>query len=144
MPRSLNRRRPDDRYCRSLRTGPKEARSQTPRPHEGLSAVARRPRHDARADHRRDRSFQRPLPDGSVKHSEVTRANWSLDRKMPDSFLKAAGRYSPNFPALFSRNKFPVPDVPPDHLHRAVPGLVHDRSLRSSRNGRGRGVSGPE
>jgi hypothetical protein len=35
-------------------------------------------------------------------------------------------RYSPSFPALFSRNKLPIPNVPPDHLH--APMFMIDRS----------------
>jgi hypothetical protein len=36
--------------------------------------------------------------------------------------------YSPNFPALFSRNKAPLPDVPPYHLNRPWPAPTRPQS----------------
>ena len=36
------------------------------------------------------------------------------------------------------------PDIPPYHLNRPMPGLIHNRPLRSARKRRTGGVPGPE
>jgi hypothetical protein len=59
-------------------------------------------------------------------------------RTEPSHHLRNAGRISPNFPRTILPERAPISDVPPNHLDRSVPGLVHDgpvdteNSVRSS------------
>jgi hypothetical protein len=51
--------------------------------------------------------------------------------------------YNPSFPALFSLEQTPIPDIPPHHLHGPMPGLRHDAALRCPRNRRVGGIARP-
>jgi hypothetical protein len=48
------------------------------------------------------------------------------------------------FPRAILPEQTPVPDVAPYHLHAPMPGLVHERTFRSSSNRGRRGVPGTE
>ena len=87
-----------------------------------------------------ERSFRRSF--SRLPPSEASRP-WTPNLTVISTGVPKTALQS-KLPRAVVSEQIAVPNIPANHLNRAVSGLVHDAPFRRTRNGRAGGVPGPE